>query len=136
MSIIFIATACAVLLSLVVRWMLKGPTRSRIHITINGGRVLEVGGGHSLYHTLEREGIVLASTCGGKGSCAQCRCRVVKGGGRITEREQPYFSRAEVARKWRLACQVKVYGDMTVELPGTALHGGTTPDREAAHLRG
>lgn len=121
MVIIFTTTACIVLLALVVRWMVKGPTRSRIHITINNGRVLEVGGGHSLFHTLQREGFALPSTCGGKGSCAKCRCRIVSGGGRISEREVPFFSKAEVKAGWRLACQVKVHGDMVVELPAEAL---------------
>jgi len=131
MSIIYIASACTVLAALVMRWMWKGPTRSRIHITLDDGRVLEVGGGHSLYHTLAREGITLASSCGGNGSCALCRCRVVKGGGRITERELPYFSKAEVKAKWRLACQLMVHGDMTLELPEGAQHRGAAPDPRA-----
>jgi Na+-transporting NADH:ubiquinone oxidoreductase subunit F len=120
MSILFIAFACVLLVAAVVRWMLKGPTHSRIRITVNGSRVLEVSGGDTLMNTLAREGIRLASTCGGKGSCAMCRCRIVKGGGRIAERELPYFNKKEVVGKWRLACQVKVHGDMAVDLPDTA----------------
>lgn len=117
MSAIILSVACLVLVGIVVCWVLKGPTRSRIHIDLQHGHVVEVGGGADLYQTLKRAGIQLPSTCGGKGSCAQCRCRVLKGGGRITERERPYFTQSEVNRKWRLACQVKVHGDLTVELP-------------------
>lgn len=46
-----------------------------------------------------------------------CKCRIVKGGGRIADRELPFFNRKEVVGKWRLACQVKVHGDMAVDLP-------------------
>lgn len=94
--------------------------RSRIHITVNGGRVLEVSGGQSLFHKFKEHGVELPSTCGGKGSCAQCRCRVLGGGGPITEQERPYFTLAEVTDKWRLACQVKVVADLVVQLPEQA----------------
>lgn len=117
MSIVFITVACVLLVAVVLRWMLKGPTHSRIRITINGERTIAVSGGDTLFNTLAREGIALPSTCGGKGSCALCRCRVLKGGGPIAERELPYFTRAEVAQKWRLACQVKVLNDLAIELP-------------------
>ncbi|MGV3636505.1 MAG: 2Fe-2S iron-sulfur cluster-binding protein [Flavobacteriales bacterium] len=92
--------------------------RSRIHITVDGDRVLEVSGGRTLFHLLKEHGVELPSTCGGKGSCAQCRCRVLRGGGAITEQERPFFTPAEVADKWRLACQVKVVRDLEVRSPG------------------
>ena len=118
MSIIFIVSACALPAVLVLGWMLKGPARSRIRIHITDGRVVDVNAGRSLFDSLAREGIDLPSTCGGKGSCARCRCRVLKGGGAITGQERPFFSRAEVDARWRLACQVRVQRDITVEIPG------------------
>jgi len=117
MYTILLATAGALLLLWAMYWLSRGQIRSRIRITLNGDRELMVGGGASLYHTLLQHGEVLPSTCGGKGSCAQCRCRVLHGGGRITDRETPYFSPSEVKEKWRLACQVKVHRDLVVELP-------------------
>ncbi len=117
MSIVFITAACMLLIAVVVRWMLKGPTHSRIRITVNRSKVLEVSGGDTLMNTLAREGIRLPSTCGGRGACAMCKCRIVKGGGRIAQQELPFFNRKEVEGKWRLACQVKVHGDMAVDLP-------------------
>ncbi|MBL7952139.1 MAG: 2Fe-2S iron-sulfur cluster binding domain-containing protein [Flavobacteriales bacterium] len=117
MSIVFIAAACALLIGVVAWWMLKGPTHSRIRITVDRSRVLEVSGGDTLMNTLAREGIRLRSTCGGRGACAMCKCRIVKGGGRIAQRELPFFNSKEVEGKWRLACQVKVHGDMAVQLP-------------------
>lgn len=117
MSAIFVAVACLLLCVPLVRWVQKGSIRSRPQIRINGGRVVEVAGGRSLFHVLASEGIALPSTCGGKGSCAKCRCRVLQGGGAITAQERPYFSKAEVDAGWRLACQVQVHGDIAVDLP-------------------
>ena len=42
---------------------------------------VEVPAGGKLLGTLASKGIFLASACGGGGTCAQCRCRVVDGGG-------------------------------------------------------
>lgn len=117
MDTILLATAGALLLLWAMYWLSRGQIRSRLRITLNGDRELLVNGGASLYHTLLQHGAMLPSTCGGKGSCAQCRCRVLRGGGRITEREKPYFSSVEINGKWRLACQVMVHRDLVVELP-------------------
>lgn len=108
---------CIVIGAAISWWLWRARMRRLVRIAIQGVRVLEVHGGDDLLSTLARNGFDLPSTCGGKGSCARCRCRVVHGGGRITDRERPYFTRDEVAGRWRLACQVKVYGDMTVQLP-------------------
>ncbi len=97
-----------------------------VRIRVNAERTLEVPTGGALLYALAKEGIVLPTTCGGTGSCAWCKCKVMKGGGRITEQEQPYFSREQVKEHWRLACQVKVLRDMEVEVPAGLLH----PKRE------
>ena len=39
---------------------------------------IEVPAGGKLLGTLASKGIFLASACGGGGTCAQCRCRVVE----------------------------------------------------------
>ena len=50
--------------------------RGKAKIEINGKKELEVNVGNSLLTSLSEEKIFLASACGGKGSCAQCRVRV------------------------------------------------------------
>jgi Na+-transporting NADH:ubiquinone oxidoreductase subunit F len=120
MITILLSAACLLLILGMLAGSGRRSVRSRIHITLNGGRVLEVSGGQSLFHKLKEHGVELPSTCGGKGSCAQCRCRVLRGGGPITEQERPYFTPAEVTDKWRLACQVKVVADLVVQLPEQA----------------
>lgn len=88
----------------------------KIKITINGEKELEVNGGGSLLTTLGSEGIFLPSACGGGGTCIQCKCHVLKGGGSILPTEEPHFSRKEIAEHLRLACQVKVKEDMEIEV--------------------
>ena len=61
-------------------------------ITINNDKQIEVETGSSLLSTLSNEKIFLPSAFGGGGSCAQCRCQVLEGGGEILPTEQVHFS--------------------------------------------
>ncbi|MBO5920224.1 MAG: NADH:ubiquinone reductase (Na(+)-transporting) subunit F [Bacteroidales bacterium] len=87
----------------------------------NGSKVLEVAPGGSLLGTLGNEKIFLPSACGGKGSCGQCKCRVMEGGGTILPTEVGFFNRKQILNNWRLGCQVKVKEDMKIEVPESAL---------------
>jgi len=89
----------------------------KINIQINGEKTIEVSAGSSLLSTLSNEGIFLPSACGGGGTCLQCKCQVLSGGGEILPTEKPYFSRKQIAEKWRLGCQVKVKESMNVRVP-------------------
>ena len=88
-----------------------------VKLTINGEKEAEVPIGGTLLNTLQSENIYLSSACGGSGSCGQCRCRVVEGGGEILPTETGFFSRKEQKEHWRLACQTKVKEDMQVIVP-------------------
>lgn len=88
-----------------------------VKITVNEEKELEVPMGGTLLNTLQSQNIFLSSACGGGGTCAQCRCRVVEGGGEILPTEKGHFSRKEQLNDWRLSCQVKVKEDMTIIVP-------------------
>ncbi|MFT6983332.1 MAG: Na+-transporting NADH:ubiquinone oxidoreductase subunit F [Crocinitomicaceae bacterium] len=89
----------------------------KITIDINGGeRIIEVDGGSTLLSTLSNNGIFLPSACGGGGTCVQCICHVLEGGGGILPTEEPHFSRKEIAAHMRLGCQVKVKENMKIEV--------------------
>ncbi len=88
-----------------------------VKIKINGENEIEVEGGSSLLSTLGNNKIFLPSACGGGGSCLQCKCKVLEGGGEALPTEIPNFSRKELADGWRLGCQVKVKQDMIIEVP-------------------
>ncbi len=89
----------------------------KITIDINDGeRILEVDGGGTLLSTLSNNGIFLPSACGGGGTCVQCTCHVLEGGGNILPTEEPHFSRKEIAAHKRLGCQVKVKENMKIHV--------------------
>ena len=88
-----------------------------VKLTVNGEKELEVPIGGTLLNTLQGQNIYLSSACGGSGSCGQCRCRVIEGGGEILPTETGFFSRKEQKEHWRLSCQTKVKEDMQVIVP-------------------
>ena len=77
--------------------------------------------GSTLLNTLSVNGIFLSSACGGKGSCGQCKCQVLEGGGEILPSEVPHFSRKQQQDHWRLGCQVKVKSDMSIKIDESVL---------------
>ncbi|MAD96196.1 MAG: NADH:ubiquinone reductase (Na(+)-transporting) subunit F [Flavobacteriaceae bacterium] len=88
-----------------------------VTITINGEKQIEVDSGSTLLTTLGNEKIFLPSACGGGGSCIQCECHVLEGGGEALPTETPHFTRKELKSGARLACQVKVKQDMNITIP-------------------
>jgi len=93
-----------------------------VKININGGKKeVEVTPGSSLLATLAGEKIFLPSACGGKGSCGQCKCQVLSGGGSILPTETVHFTRRQIQNNWRLGCQVKVKEDLDIVIPDSAL---------------
>jgi len=88
-----------------------------VKITINDEKVIEVASGGTLLSTLSNEKIFLPSACGGGGTCIQCECHVLSGGGEALPTETPHFSRKELKDGARLSCQVKVKQDMNIHIP-------------------
>ncbi|MDO4949803.1 MAG: NADH:ubiquinone reductase (Na(+)-transporting) subunit F [Bacteroidales bacterium] len=93
----------------------------KVKVTINGDNVLEVEQGASLLSTLAQNGVYLPSACGGKGSCGQCKCQVLEGGGEILDSEKGHFTRKQQKEHWRLGCQCKVKGDLGIKVPESVM---------------
>jgi len=110
-----LVTLLLVALLLVVKEKLSpsGPVK----IKINGEKEIEVASGSSLLSTLGNSKIFLPSACGGGGTCIQCECHVLSGGGEALPTETPHFTRNELQHGARLACQVKVKQDMEITIP-------------------
>ena len=108
-----------VALLLLVRAKLM-PT-GNVTITINDDKKIEVPTGNSLISTLAEQKIFLPSACGGKGSCGQCKCRVLEGGGSILPTEVGFFTRKQIQDHWRLGCQVKVKENLKIAVPPSIL---------------
>ena len=88
-----------------------------VKITINGEKEIEVASGSNLLTTLSGKKIFLPSACGGGGTCVQCECHVLEGGGEALPTETPHFTRKELKEGIRLACQVKVKQNMNITIP-------------------
>ena len=128
MDITFIISSIAVFLGIILvlvvilltakRYLMPSGT---VAITINDKEKLEVAQGSSLLSTLSENGVYLSSACGGKGSCGQCKVQVVEGGGEILDVEKGHFTRKEIKEGFRLGCQCKVKGDISIQVPESVL---------------
>lgn len=89
-----------------------------ITIEVNGDpdKAITVAAGGKLLNTLADAGVYLSSACGGGGTCGQCKCRVIDGGGSMLPTEEGHFTRGQAHDNWRLACQVAVKQDLKIEV--------------------
>ena len=122
--VISLAVFLAVILLLVVALLVlraKLMPSGDVTLTINDDKKLSVPTGNSLISTLAEQEVYLPSACGGKGSCGQCKCRVLSGGGDILPTEKGFFTRKQQQDHWRLGCQVKVKEAIAIEVPTSIL---------------
>jgi Na+-transporting NADH:ubiquinone oxidoreductase subunit F len=117
LSVLIFLVIVVLLVSLLLYAKAKLVPSGPVKITINDEKVIEVQGGSPLLQTLANQKIFLPSACGGGGTCAMCKCQVIKGGGSILPTETGYFTRKEQLDHWRLGCQVKVREDMEIRIP-------------------
>jgi Na+-transporting NADH:ubiquinone oxidoreductase subunit F len=80
-------------------------------------KAMHTQAGGTLLGTLSANQIFIPSACGGKGSCGVCTVKVTEGGGALLPTEVSHINRGEAREGVRLSCQVKVKGDMKIELP-------------------
>lgn len=116
-----VAMFTAVILALIALLMAarsKLVATGDVTITINEDpdKALRVPAGGTLLAKLAESQIFIPSACGGKGACGVCEVVVKEGGGDLLPTETGYISRGEAKRGCRLACQVKVKGDMKIEI--------------------
>lgn len=117
---VFLAVILLLVIILLVAKKYLSPS-GNVTININGDKQLSVSQGASLMSTLNESGIYLPSACGGKSSCGQCKVQVLEGGGEILDSERPHFTRKQIKDHWRLGCQCKVKGDLTIKVPESIL---------------
>lgn len=87
------------------------------HILVNEEEDLVVKGGNPLLFSLMEEGIFIPSACGGRGTCAYCKVKVLEGGGPVLPTETPFLTPDEIKEDVRLSCQVKVKKDIRMQIP-------------------
>lgn len=114
-----IVLVLVVVLLLAKNWLVAS---GEVTISINGGKKnVKAASGKSLLSTLADGGVHLSSACGGKGSCGQCKVQVLEGGGDMLPTEAVHFTRKQMKDHWRLGCQVKVKGDLEIQVDPAAL---------------
>lgn len=118
--LVFLVTILLLVIILLVAKRYLSPS-GKVVLTINGKDKISVEQGASLLSTLAAHDIYLPSACGGKGSCGQCKCQVPEGGGEILDSEKGQFTRKQVKEHWRLGCQCKVKGDISITVPESVM---------------
>jgi Na+-transporting NADH:ubiquinone oxidoreductase subunit F len=87
-----------------------------VEILINDEKKIHVPVGSKLLTALADNGLFVSSACGGGGTCAQCKVVVHSGGGEILPTELTHITKREAAHGERLACQVSVKHNMSIEV--------------------
>ncbi|MCM1565109.1 MAG: DUF4445 domain-containing protein [Dehalobacter sp. 4CP] len=71
--------------------------------------------GETLFDAARKAGIFLDAPCNGLGSCGKCKLKVLKGS--VNFRKSHHITESELAQGFVLACNSKINGDITVEVP-------------------
>ncbi len=117
MSILVIFIVILTLVSILIYAKSRLTPSGEVTLTINDKRTINTKPGSTVLNTLSDNKIYLPSACGGGGTCAQCKCQVIEGGGSILPTEKDFFTRKEQQENWRLSCQVKLREDMKIKVP-------------------
>jgi len=105
-----------VLLILLAKSKLVAAGNATIEINSDPEKSLIVPVGEKLLFALGNKGIFLPSACGGKGTCGECKCQVLEGGGDILPTETGKLSRGQIKDNFRLSCQVPVKANIKIQV--------------------
>lgn len=86
---------------------------------IYNGRTKTVEGknGQTVLQIALEHGIPMEHACGGNGFCTTCMSRVTTGMDNLTPRNDREENMGIIEEPYRLSCQARVSGDITVEIP-------------------
>ena len=83
------------------------------------GKEFEIKPNESVLHLAQTQGIHIQSVCKGIPSCAECRVRVIEGEYNViapSKTEMSLIGTSYFIDGRRLSCQLKCFGDITVDL--------------------
>ncbi|MEN8260779.1 MAG: NADH:ubiquinone reductase (Na(+)-transporting) subunit F [Pseudomonadota bacterium] len=87
-----------------------------VEVLINDEKTIRVPVGSKLLTALADHHLFVPSACGGGGTCAQCRVKVLDGGGEILPTETSLITKREATEGDRLSCQVAVKQPMIIHV--------------------
>jgi len=97
-------------------------------LTIEGEGTFEVAVGVKLTLAIEDAGIDILHRCGGQGRCTTCMVEVLEGETTpMSDVEREGLEEPELIERYRLSCQLRVQGDMTVRVEKRASTAGISP---------
>ena len=80
-------------------------------------RTTRVPEGTTLFNAAHWIGLAIESTCGGRGTCGKCKVRVLAGDVEVAPADRRWFTDAELAEGWHLACEAVLYTDAECLVP-------------------
>lgn len=87
-------------------------------VTLNQRPPLDCRPGMTLFAALRTHKILLPTGCGARGLCGQCKVRLVSGpADLLADSEVRLIPEEERAQGYRLGCQLRLSGDISVEIP-------------------
>ncbi len=85
------------------------------------GRKVEVDRGTTILQAAHEAEVLIQSVCGGKGTCGKCKVIIQEESTRnldeLTEAERLHLTPQEIEAGYRLACQVRIAGNVTLTVP-------------------
>lgn len=84
-------------------------------ISLPSGKSISATANTSIMEALKKEGIYLASSCGGKGTCGKCKVMVKSGA--VVSRSKIKLSQGDIKKGYVLSCQSFPKGDIAIEIP-------------------
>lgn len=97
--------------------------------TANGQVAFDCTAGRKLVLCLEDNGVDILHRCGGNARCTTCRVDILEGdAGEMGEAEQAILAaKGDSGEKTRLSCQIRVSGDLHVQVINQASVKGIDP---------
>ena len=83
------------------------------------GKEYEIEVNETILHLAQRQGLYIQSVCKGIPSCAECRVKLIEGEHHVlppSKKELSLIGTAHYVDLSRLSCQLRCFGDVTVDL--------------------
>lgn len=85
------------------------------------GRTVHALPGTTLLEVSARAGFIIHTPCGGVSKCAKCLVRIHGGNCAPSDNEIAALGATRIAEGFRLACQARITGPLTIEIPDASL---------------
>ena len=102
-------------------------------LTVEGHGTFEVPQDKKVVLAVEDAGIAILHRCGGNARCITCRVEVLDGTvAPMQEAEREALEEPELIEKYRLSCQIRMEGDLSLRLWKTAQEAEMEPGSRPA----